>query len=247
MNFFVASFSLGLLIFIFVRAALRFARREKSKQGWMVGQLTHSGKEKDDAEEAESARKNDIDYSEASRAYRIGDMHFSRGDFAEAEKWFIKTLAMHDQHAEALNRLGVIYVQQGNARRAEILYRKLLSITQKDPVYYANYGRCLYNQKRFSEALEAYENAAKLDATKPSRFISIGQIHYEQKDYQKALSCFVRALDLDPQNTEYLTITAELAELTGDTDRLQKSIKKLAELEPYNEGVKQKLEGAMKE
>lgn len=182
-----------------------------------------------------------VELPETNRVYRIADMHFSRGDFGEAEKWLIKVLAGDGNHAEALNKLGVVYLQQGNNRRAEILYRKLMSITQKEPTYYCNYGRCLYNQGRLQDALEAYENAIKLDCTKPTRFVSAGQIYYEKKDHQKALAYFIKALDLDPQNVEYLTVIAELAELTGDTDRLHKSLKKIIELTPYNEEAKAKL------
>lgn len=185
-----------------------------------------------------------LDYSEINRAYRIADMHFARGDFEEAEKWFIRVLALHEYHTEALNRLGVIYIQNGNPRRAEILYRKLFSVTQKEPAYYANYGRCLYNQGRREEAIEAYENAIKLDCTRPNRFVSVGQIYYEQKDYQKALSYFVRALDLDPTNLEYLNVTAEIAELAGDTERMHKSLKKILEIDPYNEDAKRKIKVA---
>ena len=182
-----------------------------------------------------------LDYSQINRAYRIADMHFSRGDFKEAEKWFIKVLALHPEHTESLNRLGVIYIQNNNARRAELLYRKLLSITQKEPAYYCNYGRCLYNQGRLAEALEAYENAVKLDSRRPARLVSVGQIYYEQKNFERAAEYFWRALDLEPDNIEYLKVSAELAELLQDNERLHRSLKKIAEIEPYNEEVQEKL------
>lgn len=182
-----------------------------------------------------------LDYGEINRAYRIADMHFSRGDFAEAEKWFIKVLACNEHHPEALNRLGVIYIQQNNFRKAELIYRKLLSETQKESIYYCNFGRCLYSLGRLDEALEAYENAVKLDSSKPVRFVSIGQIYYEKKEFAKSLEYFGRALELDPQNTDYLELTAELAELARDRGRLHKSLKKLIEIDPYNETAKSKL------
>lgn len=183
-----------------------------------------------------------LNHSEINRAYRIADMHFSRGDFEEAEKWFIKVLALHEYHPETLNRLGVIYIQQNNPRRAEILYRKLFSVTQKEPAYYCNYGRCLYNQGRLEDALEAYENAIKLDSTRPSRFVSVGQIYYEQKQFEKALQYFARALELDPQNVEYLWLIAELAETLGEEERLLKSLRKILDLDPYSQMAKTKLE-----
>lgn len=183
----------------------------------------------------------DPDFADIGRAYRIGDMHFARGAFDEAEKYFIKVLAVDPKHIDALDRLGVIYIQQGNPRKAEMIYRELFSITQKDSKFYCNYGRCLYNQGKRAEALEAYENAVKLDATKANRYISIGQIQYEQGDHPKALESFSKALLLEPDNLEYLKLNADLAELLQDQTHFHRSLKKWAELDPYNEAVKEKL------
>lgn len=218
--------------------------KKRSADPSLMSRLRHDADRQEP--EAETAEENltapkDVDISEVSRVFRIGDMHFSRGDFEEAEKWFIKTLALDSQHTEAHNLLGVIYIQQKNPRRAEILYRKLFSITQKEPAYYCNYGRCLYNQGRLDEAIEAYENAIKLDCTKAGRYVSVGQIYYEKKDFVSALEHFVKALELDPLNTEYLKLTAQLAELAGDSERQHTSLKKLGELEPYNREVQEKL------
>lgn len=196
---------------------------------------------KDPPELAGKEGKEALDFSAINRAYRIADMNFSRGNLEEAEKWFIKVLALNDQHTEALNFLGVIYIHQNNLHKAKLIYRKLLSITQKEPAYYCNYGRCLYSLGRPDEALEAYENAIKLDSLKPSRFISAGQIYYEKGEFEKALSCFAKALDLDMQNADYLRLVSELAEIAGDSERLHRTLKKIAELDPYNEKAKEKL------
>jgi len=190
---------------------------------------------------AETRGDQPLDFGEINRAFRIGDMHFTRSNFAEAEKWFIKVLALNENHKEALNQLGVIYMQNGNNRRAEILYRKLFSITQKEPTYYCNYGRCLYNQKRYTEAIEAYENAIKLDYAKPSRYISIGQIYYELKNLTKALHYFNKALEFEPKNLEFLWIVAEVAKQMGDLGRSHKYLKKILDIDPYNQEAKNKI------
>ncbi len=235
-----------LLIAILAAAALVVifkSRERKNPSAWRARELPSNVDISDAPQQdpAAPAEENELDHSEINRSYRIADMHFARGDFKEAEKYFIKVLALHEQHPEALNRLGVIYIHQNNPGRAEIIFRKLFSVTQKEPAYYCNYGRCLYNQGRLAEAIEAYENAVKLDCTRPSRFVSIGQIYYEQKEYEKAHGYFCRALELDPQNFEYLSLTAELAELVGDNERLIKSLKKILEIDPYNESAKERL------
>lgn len=184
-----------------------------------------------------------IDFNAMSRAFRVADMHFSRGKFDEAEKHFIKVLSYNEHHPEALNRLGVIYIQKEDLRRAELLFKKLLDLKPKEAAYYCNYGRCLYNQQRFEEAIEAYVSAIELEPKRPSRYVSVGQIYYEMKNFEKALEHFVKALELSPQNMEYLHIVAELAELMGDAARLETTLKKIALLDPYNEEIKKKLEG----
>lgn len=225
---------------IFRTNAKKHEINEKTKFGFLVPHKKPD-QEKPEPQTEPAVNASELDYTEINRAWRIADMHFARGNFAEAEKWLIKVLALNAGHTEALNCLGVIYIHQNNPRRAELIFKKILSITQKEPVYYVNYGRCLYNQGRTAEAIEAYENAIKLDSMRPTRFVSVGQIYYEQKNFQKALDYFVRALELDPNNFEYLTITAQLAETVGDTDRLHKSLKKTLEIDPYNEQVKAKL------
>lgn len=181
-----------------------------------------------------------LDYGEINRAYRMADMHFARGDLAEAEKWFIKVIALHEHHPEALNRLGVIYIQQNNPRRAEILYQKLLSVHQKEAAYYANYGRCLYNQKKLDGAIAAYKRAVELDPSRPARFVSLGQIYYETNELKPALEYFTRALELDPNNLEYLLLVADLAETIDDRQQQFKALKKIVELDPYNKPARDK-------
>ncbi|PJC37293.1 hypothetical protein CO046_01395 [Candidatus Peregrinibacteria bacterium CG_4_9_14_0_2_um_filter_53_11] len=186
-----------------------------------------------------------LNYYEINKAFRTGDKQFAQGNFAEAEKWFIKALSYHEFHAESLNRLGVIYITQGNHKRAELLYKKLFSTNQKEPTYFANYGRCLYSLGRHTEALESYQRAIELDGNKPSRFISVGQIYYEMEEFAMALAAFQRALALDSYNPEYLTLVAELAERTDDMMLNYKTLKKMAEINPYDKDIQRRFKRAL--
>ena len=106
------------------------ARRKRSAA--MKSSLTHSNHIDTPEEELKKpAGGGQPDYSEISRLFRIGDMHFTRGSFEEAEQHFIKVLAQDPQHVKALDKLGLIYIQQNQPRKAEMIYRKLFSISQK--------------------------------------------------------------------------------------------------------------------
>mgnify|MGYP001575867355 FL=1 len=230
MQLIVALLSASCLVWIF---------KKYSRKSNLSAKILFSAKHAAEHESPAHVEKTNIEpgklnYAAINRSYRVADMHFSRGDFHEAEKWLIKVLALHEYHPEALNKLGVIYIHNGNSKKAELIFRKLLSITQKEPIYYCNYGRCLYTLGRLDDAIGAYENAIKLDSTKPARFTSIGQIYYEQKHYEKALEYFLKALELDPDNLEYLKLIAELSKLMGDDERLHQTLKKIEELDPYS-------------
>lgn len=228
-----------LIIALLSASGLVWIFKKYSRKSNLSARIIFSAKHTAEHESPARCEKTNIEpgklnYAAINRAYRIADMHFSRGDFHEAEKWLIKVLALHEYHPEALNKLGVIYIHNGNPKKAELIFRKLLSITQKEPIYYCNYGRCLYTLDRLDEAIETYENAVKLDSTKPTRFVSIGQIYYEQKNYEKALEYFSKALGLDPDNLEYLKFISELSKLMGDDERFYKTLEKIEELDPYN-------------
>lgn len=238
----IAAASAGILVLLFRARYKKINLASRILSGLNKPEETEDLNDQKETSKPVPLPPDELDFAAINRAYRIADMHFSRGNFEEAEKWFVRVLALNEYHAESLNLLGVIYIHQNNFRKAKLIYRKLLSITQKEPAYYCNYGRCLYGMGRIDEALEAYENAIKLDATKSSRFISAGQIYYEKKDFSKALFCFAKALDLEPQNIEYLRLVAELSEAVGDSERLHRSLKKIAELDPYDEKTKAKLE-----
>lgn len=179
--------------------------------------------------------KQPIDYSTVNRSFRKGEMYFSRGDLAEAEKWFIKVLSLHEHHEEAINRLGVIYIQQKQFGKAEILFRKLVSLNEKEAVYYSNFGRCLYGLGKLDEAIAMYTRAVNLEPDRINRLVSLGQIYFELKRHEEALEQFLKAYDHDHRNLEYLGYLADLYEVMGKKHDLRLMLEKMIELDPYNE------------
>lgn len=187
-----------------------------------------------------------IDYGKVNSAFRKADYYFARGDWQEAERWFVKVLSLYPDHEEALNRLGVIYIQNGTPHKAELLYRRLLTLNPKEAVYYSNFGRCLYNQKKYEAAANAYEAAVNLDPGRPARYVSLGQIYYEMKDVDKALDNFLKAFERDQRNLQYMQLIADLYELRDDRESQKLFLQRMLELDPYNERVKVKLDSLMR-
>ncbi len=183
------------------------------------------------------------DFSTVNRAFRRGEMHFARGNFEEAEKWFIKVLSLFEDHQEALNRLGVIYIQQKQLSKAELLFRKLLTLNQKESVYFSNFGRCLYAEGKLEEAAFMYQKALELDSSRTNRYVSLGQIYFELKKYEDALANFLTAYERDRKNLEYMEYLADLYDVMGSKEKLGEILDKMLELDPYNEILQERKNG----
>lgn len=209
--------------------------------------------EKDRRQKEKTEKENDIDESgtqnikkktqktrptkEINIAYRKADMHFAKGEHEEAEKVFIKVLALDDGHMDANLKLGLVYLQKGEAAKAEFFFNKLLEI-KKDPIFLSNLALALYQQKRLQEAAEAYEQAIGLDPRRESRFVSLAHVYRELGDDQKSLENMERAADLAPRNTEYLFTITDGYITQGEDEKALATLERILMIEPYNENAK---------
>lgn len=174
---------------------------------------------------------------EINNAYRKADMLFAKAEYEEAEKVFIKVLALDDAHTDANLKLGLIYLHKGEAGKAEFFFNKLLSV-KKDPVFLSNLALALYQQKRLQEAADAYEQAIVLDPRKESRFVSLAHVYRELGNEQKALENMERAAVLAPRNTDYLFTIVDGYVLNSEDDRALQTLERILMIEPYNENAK---------
>jgi len=102
--------------------------------------------------------------------FKKAELELKKGHIGDAEKLYIKAIAMDPSHVQAYAKLGVIYLNQEQYGKAELIYRKLVVAVNDDPVYFSNLGLTLFHQEKYSEAKEFYEKAIQLDAGRAGRF-----------------------------------------------------------------------------
>ena len=88
-----------------------------------------------------------------------GEAAFNKGDFEEAEKYFLEALKTDSKKKEAYNNLGVIAFQKKNIRESIDYFTKALEI---DPFYkdaIINYSVLLKSLDRFHESIPILEKA----------------------------------------------------------------------------------------
>lgn len=186
-------------------------------------------------------KRDDVDYRTISELYNQADYHFSKGELAEAQKGFIKVIALKPSHAEANNKLGIIYIKQNQLTKAEAIYRSLIEFYPQNPIYYSNLGRVLYNDKRYKPAALAYEQAINLDPNRVERYLSLGEVYRQQGNLKKAVSSFSRVLEINPRNEDmYFLITDLLEEISAYEEAIA-YLQAMLEYFPYNNKAKELL------
>jgi len=135
--------------------------------------------------------------------FRKAELLLKKGHISEAEKLYIKAIAMDPSHREAYAKLGAIYLNQEQYGKAELIYRKLIMAVSDDPVFFSNLGLSLFHQEKYSEAKEFYEKAIELDPNRAGRFYSLARINHLLDEVDKAFTNIEKALALDPDNLDY--------------------------------------------
>jgi tetratricopeptide (TPR) repeat protein len=177
---------------------------------------------------------------EGKKAFKQAEMHFSKGDYGLAEKHLLNVLSFDNDHLNANLKLGLLYLHQENLPRAEFFFQKLLDL-KESPIYYSNLALTLYQQSRLEESAKLYERAIELDNKKPGRFVSLAHVYHELGEMDKALEHFEVASRLDPRNLDYLWNLLEYYEKFTRHQDMERIVKRILELDPYNDQAKGKL------
>ena len=153
----------------------------------------------------------------------LGLGYFSQGEYAEALKYFCKSLAIqravygdsdHPAIATSYNNIGSVYQSQGEYAKALECYNKSLHIGlavygdsnhPRIATSYGEIGLVYYSQGEYAKALELYDKslAIKLsvygDSNHPDIAASYGKmgcVYRSQGEYAKALECHNKSLDI---------------------------------------------------
>ena len=92
-----------------------------------------------------------------------GDLNKRRGNYAEAEKWYLKSIEATPEHIWNHIFLGVVLFRRGDLKASEERQRTAIEIGgEETDEAYLNLGGVLMAQERYEEARECYLRAIEL-------------------------------------------------------------------------------------
>jgi tetratricopeptide (TPR) repeat protein len=161
------------------------------------------------------------DRDEASIYHQLGSIKDDQGEYAEAIKFYKKSIEMnqkilsptHEDLVASYNNIGGAYDNMGEYSEALSFHEKALEIKEKnlppnDPslaISYNNIGLVYDKMGEYLKALSLHEKALEirekiLPPNHPhlaTSYNNIGKVYYHTGEYSKALSFYEKTLEID--------------------------------------------------
>ena len=192
----------------------------------------------------EKPRKNPrtsaIELQKVRSLMRSAEKEIALQNNAEAEHLLIQALTINPDAIDTKAELAKLYLTTGREAKAEALYRELT--TKRDDVsFFANLGLAYYKQGKYVDACYAYQEVLNRDPQTPERSAALGRACIAARRFKEAAPLLEKAIMRLARDTELMHLLAECYIQLSENAKAEEVYRRINKIEPYNEGVKQKI------
>jgi len=185
-------------------------------------------------------RTSAIELQKVRSLLRMAEKELALQNHAEAEHVLIQALTINPESIETQAELAKLYLTTNREAKAEALYKELVA-KRDDVSFFANLGLAYYMQGKYVDACFAYQEALNRDPQTPERSAALGRACIAARRFKDAAALIEKALARLSRDTELLHLLAECYIQLGDSQKAEEVYRRINKLEPYNEGVKEKI------
>ncbi|KAK4150984.1 hypothetical protein C8A00DRAFT_36406 [Chaetomidium leptoderma] len=169
--------------------------------------------------------------------YHRAQLHFIKGEFAEAQKDYQKSIDLDRDFIFSHIQLGVTQYKMGSIASSMATFRRCMKNFEKTPDVYNYYGELLLDQGKYHEAIEKFDTAIELEReTKPTCMNVLPLINKSlalfqwKQDFSEAEKLCEKALIIDPECDIAVATMAQLLLQQGKVTEALKYFERAAEL-----------------
>ncbi|KAK3307985.1 uncharacterized protein B0T15DRAFT_92534 [Chaetomium strumarium] len=169
--------------------------------------------------------------------YHRAQLHFIKGEFAEAQKDYQKSIDLDRDFIFSHIQLGVTQYKMGSIASSMATFRRCMKNFDKTPDVYNYYGELLLDQTKYQEAIEKFDTAIELEKeTKPTCMNVLPLINKSlalfqwKQDFSEAEKLCEKALIIDPECDIAVATMAQLLLQQGKVTEALKYFERAAEL-----------------
>lgn len=128
----------------------------------------------------------------------LGNLHFDRREYAQAQVYYARALAEFPEDVEALNANGKTLAQLGRPVEGLELIRRAIARRQDNATSYFDLGYVAMQLKDWELARQSFGRAVQLNPGYAQAWCNLGAVAIYSNDRAEAKRCFLRALECDP-------------------------------------------------
>lgn len=132
--------------------------------------------------------------------FQVGSASERNRDYAQAEKYFAKSLELSPDFSDALNYLGFMWADRGvNLEKAHELIEKAVKLEPENAAYVDSLGWVLFKLQKNEQALEHLLKAVALSEEPDAAvFDHVGDVYRALQQNEKAREAWQKSLSLEP-------------------------------------------------
>ena len=185
-------------------------------------------------------RTSAIELQKVRALMRSAEKEIALQNHGEAEHLLIQALTINAENIDTQAELAKLYLVTGREAKAEALYKELVT-KRADVSFYANLGLAYYKQAKYVDACFAYQEALNLDPQTPERSAALGKACIAAQRFKEAAPLLEKAIQRLSRDTELMHLLAECHVQLDEKAKAEEVYRRINKIEPYNEGVKQKI------
>jgi len=130
----------------------------------------------------------------------IGRVYYERKEYAQAKKWFQKSIAEPKKNYRAYYNLGSVYYIEKDYINSIKYYKEAYKLNpiNSEIVFYL--GNSFFSNKEYDLAIESYKKSLEIDPKYADVISNIGLCYIYKKDYKKAEESYIKAVKFDKNN-----------------------------------------------
>jgi predicted O-linked N-acetylglucosamine transferase (SPINDLY family) len=131
---------------------------------------------------------------------RLADLYLQHEQYADAEEWFRRFLAMAEDDGEVNSNLGYTLERQGRLEEAETHYRKAAELCPESPEINNNLATLLVRLGRTDEAEPFFDRALRTSPDKWQDLLNLASSYVNRRDTDRALAILRQLVATQPDN-----------------------------------------------
>jgi protein O-GlcNAc transferase len=189
----------------------------------------------------------------AQTLYQQAYQQHISGQLAEAERLYLATLTLQNQHRDALHMLGLVYYQTQRPQLAVNYIGRALQLSPRNPDYLNNYGLALQANRQLEAALKSFQQAILLQPKDLNVQLNLANTLLELARFEEAADYYRRVLkasqreDIRAALVHCLSCAGNSAHQAGHYQQSETAFKEAIALSPHDAALHYNLANAARE